>query len=67
MAEPTPVWTALDVADWQACDYVREPELLELLQNIYHLAVNHDHGGGTADGAALATADPKSIWYYGGL
>ncbi len=67
MAEPTPVWTAVEVADWQAGDYFRELEFLEVLQNIQHLAENHDHSGGTADGAVLATADPKSIWYYGGL
>ena len=65
MAEPTPVWTPLDVADWQAGDYVREPELLELLQNLYHIASVHNHDGGTADGGVLVLADPLGLMFYG--
>jgi len=62
MAAPTATWTALDTADWDSGDGVYADKFLEVLQDIYHLATNHQHAGGTADGALLPTADPKYIW-----
>lgn len=66
MARATATWTDTETADWTTRARVRETKLKQqFLQNIEHLAQNHSHGGGTADGAPLATANPLVIWYYG--
>lgn len=65
MAAPSAIWTALDTTDWDAGDGVYEDKMLQLLQDIMHLATVHKHDGATASGGAIATVDPKSIWFYG--
>lgn len=65
MAAPSAIWTALDTADWDAGDGVYEDKLLQVLQDIMHLATVHKHDGATASGGPIAMADPKAIWFYG--
>lgn len=65
MPRATATWTDTETADWLAGSRVRQGKLLaQLLQNLEHLAQNHRHAGGTADGATLAAADPKALWFY---
>lgn len=66
MAAPTSVWTALDTADWVAGALIRKTKLLQqVIQNIQWLGTSHSHSGAPGDGAAIATADAKAIWFYG--
>jgi hypothetical protein len=65
MPRATAAWTNTETTDWTAGSRVREGKFLaQLLQNLEHLAQNHRHAGGAADGAPLPVADPKAILFY---
>jgi len=66
VTEPTPTQNSLTIEDFQAGDFLFEDKFLDVLELLYWMRNSHDHSGDTADGGTLATADPKSIMYYGG-
>lgn len=53
-------------SDWDAGDFIRYDKLRDQIgQNLEFLMQSHNHSGDLGDGATLAVADPKAIWFYG--
>lgn len=65
MARFAATFTVTEATNWEAGDFLRFDKFRdEVGQNIEFLAQSHDHSGDSGDGGTLATADPKSIWFY---
>ena len=66
MTRATATWTNTVVEDFPAGNFLRATkDLQQMLQNIEHLAQNHVHNGGTADGGTVPAANAVYIMYIG--
>ncbi len=62
---PSNIATVIDLEVVEAGDVATAAIMIpNAWQNIAALQNTHAHAGAFGDGAALAVADPKAIWFY---
>lgn len=66
MAAPNPQYNVLDDSLFEAGGYLFVEDFEEqVLENLQHLLLEHDHDGTAGNGGAIPASNPVYLWYIG--